>query len=187
MIRLPKGYLGTGHQTIGSDLLAVLKALHLPERVLGPELAGRLRQVKPDQWYPIGLMLEAMEAMDKKLDAYALKSAGWTLFKMSHEASAKAVAHSARDILFGFNQMYHNANRGEAIGGWKVLSFTPGRAELEKTTPHHCVLEEGILEEALRAVGVSAKAEQSACFRKGAPCCIYVVTSRVTDERWNGK
>jgi hypothetical protein len=30
-----------------------------------------------------------------------------------------------------------------------VVLFQPGKAELIKTTPHHCVMEEGILTEAL--------------------------------------
>lgn len=187
MKRVPRGYLGLNHQTIGSDILAILKVLHAPERSLGPALASRLKAVKPDQWYPIELMLEAMEAMDKNLDAYALKSAGWTLFKMSHADAAKAVAKSATDIITAFDTLYHQANRGEGIGGWKVLRLEPGLAELEKNTPHHCILEEGILEEALRGVGVPAKIEQRQCFRRGDPCCVYVVTSRVTDERWTGE
>jgi hypothetical protein len=41
--------------------------------------------------------------------------------------------------------MYHHANRGTGIGGWKVLRFDAGYAELEKMTPHHCVMEQGIL------------------------------------------
>jgi len=186
MNRLPKGYLGTEHETIGSDILAISKVLHLPERALGPELAGQIARVQADQWYPISLLLEALEALDKKLDSYALRSVGWSLFKLSHEADIRANAKSARDICYGIDGMYHRANRGEAIGGWKVLEFKPGHAELEKTTPHHCVMEEGILEEALRTVGVTAKIQQPVCFRKGAPACRFLITSPMTDVRWTG-
>lgn len=187
MTRLPKNYVGKNHETIGSDILAIRKVLHLPERTLGKELADEIAKVKPDGWYPISLLLQALEALDQKLDAYALRSVGWSLFKLSHEADVRANATSAKDICYGIDGMYHRANRGERIGGWQVLSFSPGRAELEKTTPHHCVMEEGILEEALRTMGVPAKIEQKACFRKGADACRFVITSAITDRRWSGE
>lgn len=164
-----------------------MKALHAPERALGPELAARLAKVKPDAWYPIGWLLEALEAMDQRLGTYALKNVGWKLFELSHAETLKKVASSAHDVLHGFDALYHNANRGKDIGGWKVLSFTPGRAEMEKTTPHHCVMEEGIMQEALRTLGVKSEVTQRQCFRKGAESCVFVVTSPVTDDRWSGR
>lgn len=184
MTRLPRGYVGINHQTIGSDILAVLNVIHAPERTLGPDLAGRLAKVKADEWYPISLLLEALETLDKKLDKYALKNAGWKLFSLSHAENAKKTVKSARDIVYGFNGMYLNANRGVRIGGWNVLSFEPGRAEMEKTTPHHCVLEEGIVEEALRMVGANAKVEQSQCFRNGADSCVFLITSPAPGPQW---
>lgn len=187
MNRLPRSYTGINHQTLGSDILAVLKALHTPESTLGPDLHGRLKAVKPDQWYPISLLLEALAALDQKLGTYALKNVGWQLFQLSHAAEFRKVASSAKDVVYGIDGMYHRANRGTGIGGWQVLRFEPGRAELEKTTPHHCVMEEGILEEALRTLGVKAEVTQRQCFRKGAESCIYVISSPLTDERWTGK
>ncbi len=176
MNRLPRGYVGINHQTIGSDILSILNVIHAPERTLGPELAARLAKVKPDEWSPISLLLEALAALDKKLDSYALKNAGWKLFSLSHAEKAKESVKTARDVVYGINGLYLTANRGVRIGGWNVLAFEPGRAELEKTTPHHCVLEEGILEEALRMVGANAKVTQSRCFRQGADACVFVVT-----------
>jgi hypothetical protein len=82
--------------------------------------------------------------------------------------------------------MYHHANRGSGIGGWKVLRFDPGYAELEKTTPHHCVMEQGILSGALAAVKCPGIVSQKQCFRQGADACLYVVSSSFTDERWLG-
>jgi len=184
--RLPRTYVGRNHETLGSDILAVVKALHAPERPLGPLLAARLQQVKPEGWYPIGMLLEALEVLDAKLGTYALRNVGWELFQMTHAAQVRASVASAHALLHGFDGMYHRANRGEGIGGWRVLSFGPGRAELEKTTPHHCVMEEGILQEALRTIGVKAEVAQRECFRRGADACIYVVTSPVTDQRWSG-
>ena len=36
--RKPKGYVGTDHETIGSDILAVVAAIRLPEQVLGTDM-----------------------------------------------------------------------------------------------------------------------------------------------------
>jgi hypothetical protein len=96
------------------------------------------------------------------------------------------VARSAADVIYGIDGMYHHANRGSAIGGWKVLRFDPGYAELEKTTPHHCVMEQGILSGALAAVKCPGIVSQKQCFRQGADACLYVISSSFTDERWSG-
>jgi hypothetical protein len=106
---------------------------------------------------------------------------------MSHAARIKGVAQSARDILYGMDAMYRFANRGVAIGGWSVLEFQPGQATLEKTTPHHCAVEQGILTEALSLVGCPVNIEQSQCMRKGAESCLFVLTSSVVDARWLGR
>lgn len=187
MDRKPRSYIGLNHETLGSDILAVIKALHAPERALGPELTAKLKAVRPSGWYPISWLLEALEAMDQKLGTYALKNVGWKLFEMSHAENVKKVASSAHDILYGFDTIYHNANRGTSIGGWKVIAFSPGHAELDKTTPHHCVMEEGIMQEALRTIGVKAEVTQRQCFRQGAESCIFVVDSPITDARWMGQ
>jgi len=89
--------------------------------------------------------------------------------------------------VHGIDGMYRAANRGTDIGGWAVLDFSPGKAVLEKTTPHHCVLEEGILEAALRAVNVTATIYQRTCFRKGADSCEIVISSHIVDGRWTGR
>jgi hypothetical protein len=185
-VRWPKGYVGVGHETVGSDILAVLRTLLLPESILGEETVKRLNQVKPDDWYPIGWLLELMEELEHHVGAYALRRMGRHLFQLSHEARVRKVAHSARDIVYGIEDMYRHANRGEAIGGWQVLSFAPGRAELEKTTPHHCVMEEGILLGAMAAMMIPAVIEQPRCFRRGASSCTFVITSSVVDRRWTG-
>ena len=98
----------------------------------------------------------------------------------------RTMAKSARDILTAFDDLYKRANRGEQIGGWKVLDFTPGKARLEKTTPHHCALEEGIVSAALGCVDVPATVTQETCVRRGADSCIFVIASVITDQRWGG-
>jgi hypothetical protein len=184
--RLPKNYVGRNHETLGSDVLAILKAVSLPERTLGPDLARRLSAVRADEWYPIGLLLEAFEVMDAKLGDYGLHHVGWELFKLSHADAVRANVRSAHELLNGFDAIYKRVNRGEDIGGWNVLVLEPGHALLEKTTPHHCKMEEGLIEEAMRTLGIRVEVSQSRCFRKGADACHFVLRSPVTDERWTG-
>ncbi|HZH03823.1 MAG TPA: hypothetical protein VEY30_08575 [Myxococcaceae bacterium] len=184
-LRHPTAYRGIDHETLGSDILSILQAIPRPREVLDAALLQELKPVRADQWYPISLLLRAVEQADAKLGRDALVGMGWVLFQNSHVKSDRTKIGSARDVIYGFDVMYRHVNRGIDIGSWKVLSFSPGRAELEKTTPHHCALEEGIMEKALFSVGVSARIQQSDCFRKGAPSCRFVVTSQVTDARWS--
>jgi hypothetical protein len=111
---------------------------------------------------------------------------GRTLFDLSHKERVLEVARSARDIVHGIDGMYHHANRGGGIGGWKVVRFDAGYAELEKTTPHHCIMEQGILSAALAAVGCPGLISQRECFRQGADACLYTISSSFTDEHWFG-
>jgi hypothetical protein len=186
MKRRPRGYVGTRHEAIGSDILAVLNALPRPESVLSEATVERLAVVKPNDFYPIAWFLEMMEELDLRMGRVSLVRLGRKVFKVSHAERVLKSAHTARDIVYGIDGMYRHANRGTDIGGWKVVAFTPGHAELDKSTPHHCAMEEGILLEALFAVGVPARIEQTRCFRDGAPSCLYVVTSVVIDRRWTG-
>jgi hypothetical protein len=184
--RWPKGYVGRNHETIGSDILAVRDAVRSPEQILGHETRARLEQVRPSGWYPIGWLLDLMEELDQHLGRPGLRQMGRKLFNLSHKERVLQVAKSARDICYGIDGMYHHANRGDRIGGWRVITFAPGRCELEKTTPHHCAMEEGILLEALAALGVPGRVDQSACFRNGAEACIYEIGSVIADARWTG-
>ncbi|HZS42283.1 MAG TPA: 4-vinyl reductase [Polyangia bacterium] len=199
MARRPKGYVGTNHETIGSDLLAVLQSLEhlvrkddpkaqqslIVQQTLGRDQLERLARVDPNGWYPIAWLLELMDVLEGKLGRYGLLRMGRTLFKLSHQERVLRSAGSARDIVYGIDGMYHHANRGGAIGGWQVVSFGPNAAELEKTTPHHCWMEEGILSQALTAVGAPAVVSQKACFRDGADACRFVLTATAAG-RWSG-
>jgi hypothetical protein len=187
-MRKPRGYEGKNHETIGSDILAVLKAVPLDPSFaagfLGSETVMRVQAVDPNGWYPIGWLLEMMDLIEKKLGKAGLILMGRNLFKMSHEQRVKAVAKGARDIITGLDGMYHHANRGEGIGGWAVLKFERGHAEVEKTTPHHCTMEEGILLEALQCVGAPCLISQSQCFRQGAESCIYQINAMTLGKAW---
>jgi hypothetical protein len=185
--RKPRGYIGKGHETIGSDILAVLQILKMPEQVLGSEEVRKLAKVEMNGWYPIDWLLDLMDKVDKELGHYGLLQMGRRLFSLSHEERLVQVARSAADVIYGIDGMYHHANRGTGIGGWKVLCFDPGYAELEKTTPHHCVMEQGILSGALAAVKCPGIVSQKQCFRQGGDVCTYVISSSFTDERWFGR
>lgn len=184
--RRPRGYEGTGHETIGSDILSVLDAVEDPASIIGPEWAQRLAAVRPDGWYPIADLLELMELLSERVGHSGLRSLGRKLFLRSHEAAARGRIRSARDVAYGIDVLYHRANRGQRIGGWRVVRFEQGRAEIEKTTPHHCQMEEGILLQALTMVGVPATIEQVQCFRRGGELCHFVIRSSITDRRWSG-
>ena len=178
--------MGIDHETIGSDILSVIKSLKLPEQILGQTDAARLATIEAKGWYPIELLLDLMEKLDREVGHFGLLRMGRTLFNLSHEARVGKQATCARDVVYGIDDMYRHSNRGRMIGGWEVLTFEPGNAILEKTTPHHCVMEQGILSAALSSVGCPGIVSQIQCFREGADACRYVISSSFTDERWAG-
>jgi hypothetical protein len=190
-MRLPRGYVGTRHETIGSDLLAVRHALaaltgndNAAARLLGAVANERLAALESDGWYPIAWLLEMMETIDQKIGRFALIKLGRTLFRLSHQDRLAEVASCGRDIVYGIDGMYHHANRGIDIGGWSVLSFDANRALLEKTTPHHCMMEEGILSQGLQAVGSPAVINQVQCIREGADACHFAIMPAMQSAAW---
>lgn len=175
------------HETLGSDILAVMRTLKYPEQVLGEAWVQRLRTLEPEGWYPIGTLLELLEHLVKRSGSASLLQMGRQLFRDSHQQRLTPVLTSAGDVLFGIDAMYHHANRGQDIGGWEVLRFGPGQALLRKTTPHHCALEEGILYEALHTVGAEVLIAQGTCMQSGGEACELEIRSSVRDHRWMGK
>ncbi len=182
----PRGYVGTNHETIGSDILAVMTTIHSPHEVLGKEWSARLAPVTPDGWYPIATLLELLEYLDKRTGVASVLKMGRQLYRDSHQKRVGPSASCAGDIVYGIDGLYHHANRGEKIGGWQVIKFRPGVAVLEKTTPHHCALEEGILHEALHVVGADSMIVQSQCMRRKADSCVFELRSAIRDQRWVG-
>ena len=179
-------YANPTHETIGSDILAVLGVLKFPEQVLGAAWVARLRALKPDRWYPVATLLELLEALEKKGGHASLVQMGRQLFRDSHQARVTPELKSAADVIFGIDGMYHHANRGTGIGGWKVTKFAPGVGVLEKSTPHLCGLEEGILYEALHTVGAESLIVQNKCRARGDALCEVGLRSSVRDARWMG-
>src|SRR5258706_998566 len=192
MERRPRGYVGINHETIGSDLLAVEHSLNhlvgrgdvgrgqarslVMQQILGPLALDRLTHVVPDGWYPIAWLLEVVEPVGSKLGRFGLIKMGRALFKLSHEQRVLREATSGHDIVRGIDAMYHHANRGQEIGGWRLVRFDETSAELEKTTPHHCAMEEGILAQALSAVGAPTFLTPREGFRPGADLCRLILT-----------
>lgn len=161
--------------------------LKLPEQVLGEVEAQRLKAVQPDRWYPIEWLLSLMKVVDEKFGFYGLVGLGRRVFKESHEKKARDQLKSGRDLVYGIDSMYHTTNRGADIGGWHVRKFELGYAELEKTTPHHCSMGQGILSAGFISLGTPVTISQSQCFREGADSCIYTIHSPVVSEKWTGK
>src|SRR5258706_11227528 len=186
MERRPRGYVGINHETIGSDLLAVEHSLNhlvgrgdvgrgqarslVMQQILGPLALDRLTHVVPDGWYPIAWLLEVMETLGSKLGRFGLIKMGRALFKLSHEQRVLREATSGHDIVRGIDAMYHHANRGQEIGGWRLVRFDETSAALEKTTPHHSAMEEGILAQGLSAGGAEGVINQGEGFRPMARC-----------------
>lgn len=184
-VRRPRGYHGEDHTTLGCDILAVLKILKMPEQVLGKEEADRLKTIKADVWYPIEWLLGLMEILEAHVGPYGLMQMGRKLFQTSHKERVALFAKNAHDILYGIDGMYHHTNRGRGIGGWRVLKFEPGLCDIEKNTAHHCIMEQGILTEALLTVGCACNVVQTRCFKDGADTCVYQVTCAFADQRWS--
>lgn len=184
--RRPRGYRGENHETIGSDILAVLDAVTLAKETFGPELAASLSQVEPDAWYPIERLLTAMDVLDAKVGRFGLIKMGRRLWKRTHEPHVAGQFESVADILLGFHAAYRSANRGTGIGGWELLALAPGFACMENTTPHHCAMEEGIILAAVQMLDVGCAVKQSSCFRDGSATCVYELRSSTRDERWMG-
>src|SRR5213076_670795 len=101
-------YVGRNHETIGSDVLAVLRSLQhlvgendagagqkMAEQVLGSSEVARLQALDPNGWYPIGWLLELMETLDAKVGRFALLKMGRTLFRNTHEERALKTIKSA--------------------------------------------------------------------------------------------
>ena len=59
-------HLSTAHETIGSDILAVLQTMKYPEQILGAEWLARLRLVEPEGWYPVSTLLELLQKLASK-------------------------------------------------------------------------------------------------------------------------
>lgn len=198
--RKPKGYEGLRHETVGSDILAVRDALanlsgaskeedvrSTCRKVLGEASTSRIETIDPNRWYPIEWLLEMMDAIETKVGHNGLRRLGRLLFQRTHAAKFAEQARLARDVVYGIDAMYNAANRGMRIGGWKVRSFTSSLAELEKTTPHHCSMEEGIISEACSTLGVPVMVSQRECFRTGADCCVFVlVPTSMPEPKWGG-
>ena len=144
----------------GSDILSILGAVAFPERVLGAEAVAKPKAIESKGWSPIADFLEPLAVVEAQVGPFGLVSLGRELFRLSHEAAIKATGRTAADVIYGIDRMYRHGNRGREIGGWRVLSFEPGTAMLEKTTPHPCKLEEGILAQALMTLGVPSIVEQ---------------------------
>lgn len=167
----PRAYRGVGHETIGSDIIAVARTLSLPSLSLGADLFTEILTVEPNLWYPIDLLLRAMDRLAMTMTDHQLRHLGRLIYRQSHAGAP--LPKTLGELAHGFDAMYHTANRGEGIGGWTVLTLTDREAVLEKSTPGVCVIEEGIAAEVLDAMTFPARISQSQCVRKGHDRCLF--------------
>lgn len=185
-IRQPRGYLGEGHETIGSDIIAVFEAVRDAEPTLFSHWLPLVRTIDPDGWYPIDLLLTLADVIHQRAGAAALASMGHSIFMLSHERHSSTRAASIGDLAFSADAIYRRANRGNAIGGWRVLEFAQSLAVIEKTTPHPCQFDEGIMQAGCRSLGVAVTISQRRCLLKGDDTCEFVVVGAPDEPRWMG-
>lgn len=178
-------YENASHETIGSDLLAVLNTMRYPEEVLGHYWIERLREIKATEWYPMATLVELEQQVLYRGGRASLIQLGRQLFRDSHHERVAPKLQCAGDVIHLLDRMYRHANRGQNIGGWEVLAFGPGHALLRKTTPHHCAVDEGFLQEALQVVNSVALIVQPSCMLTGGKTCDLEVRSPMKD-RWMG-
>ena len=146
----------------------------------------RIEQVQRDGWYPIGELLEIMDVLDRHFGAEGLRKLGRTIIRMSHAKLANDGVMCPRDFLNNIDRMYRIANRGTDIGGWALASFSSTRAELRKTTVHHCHMEEGIVMQVMEALRAPCRIEQTRCFRRGDDHCLFVLTPALASQPFEG-
>lgn len=187
----PRGYRGVDHETLGSDILAVDRGLcalapspATRRALLGPELFDWLQTVDRDTWYPVERLLDLLEHVGNRAGRYALIKVGRLVFEMGHREYVAQRVTDARSLLVGMDTLYRAMNRGQDIGGWRLLEFDRHGALLEKTTPHHCAMEEGILAEALTAIDAPSVISQQVCRRDSGDVCLFVVSPVTASARW---
>lgn len=174
------------HVTLGAEILAILQTMRSPEALLGDEWVARQRAIHPKDWYPVTVVSDLVQQLSRRVDRAALVEMGRELFRNSHHRRLIPHLRSVGDVVFGLNGIYHRAHRGQDIGGWEVLQFDEGRALLRKKTPVHCALEEGLLCEALHAVGAEASVAQPTCVQHGGRYCDFEIRSPIRGDRWLG-
>jgi hypothetical protein len=69
-------------------------------RVLGAEMAEKISGVKAEEWYPIELLLGALDEVDAKVGTTVLRQVGLGVFDLSHAQAAKEGVKVAADIIF---------------------------------------------------------------------------------------
>jgi hypothetical protein len=170
----PAAYVGWHHETRGSDLIAAFAVVNELDPGIAAHWMPLVRTLDATQWYPIDLLLALGMAARERFGEALLRRMGERIFEVSHAPSFRA--STVADVAFGIDGLYRAANRGDDIGGWGVVTFTDTHALIEKTTPHACLVEEGILIAACRAVGEPVELRQRTCVQQGAAACLFELT-----------
>lgn len=76
--------MGLQHETIGSDVIAVLDVINLPELVLGKERADALKKIEASKWYPLSTLEDPVEGLHQRVGDASLLQIGSELLRISH-------------------------------------------------------------------------------------------------------
>jgi hypothetical protein len=182
--RVARGYEGWNHETLGSDLIATFAAVNAVDPRFSEHWMPLVKTLDAQTWYPIDVLLALGFAAEERFGPELLQCIGREIFQRSHAATFRRSAATIADLAFGIDAMYRTANRGEDIGGWRVLEFADGRTLIEKTTPHPCGIEEGILGAACASLGVAARITQVRCVREGDDTCRFELCAETPSTRW---
>jgi hypothetical protein len=143
-----------------------------------------LDNVAPDQWYPLGKVMESLHETEETFGYHLLRQVG-------EEAAARAPLSaditSIRACLFALNDTFRKFHRGGNVGGYEVKE-DPTASGMTKylvvaSTPYPCSLTSGYLEGYARRFGAESGTEilvrhedSGSCRRTGGATCTYVVT-----------
>ena len=90
-------YDNPSHETLGSDLLAVLNTLKFPAEVLGKYWLERLQGIEATHWYPVSIHLELQQQVLHRGGRPSLVQMGRQQFRDSHHGRlAPSLPRSSR-------------------------------------------------------------------------------------------
>lgn len=182
--RVPRGYEGWNHETLGSDLIATFAAVNAVDPRFSEHWMPLVKTLDAHGWYPIDVLLALGIAAEERFGSELLVRIGEEIFARSHAATFRSSAATVADVAYGIDGMYRAANRGKGLGGWRVIEFTEGRALIEKTTPHPCQIEEGILGAACATLSVPVAISQTQCVRHDHDACWFALRALGPTSHW---
>jgi len=154
-----------------------------------------LAKLDPSKWYPVPAFMRAFDRIQAEFGEYTLRQAGLYIPKKATPANDS----SLKDLDTGFKFLdagYHinhakngvpmfNPQTGEMMEGIGHYRSRPGTAKnqviVEVDALYPCAFSGGIAEGLAQLFDPKAKMthDPKMCRKKGAPACIYTITSSV--------